>query len=219
MAYKEALKEKKAKPRRYSLNLKDITRLLSSAQDKRDQTIISLMAFNGLRLEEVGHIRRDWINFEQRTITIPTQAPEPYVPRRWYIEDGVKKPKDITDLNTWRPKTTGSAATIPILNWLDDWYIKLLFAYFSQKDWIGICGKSCYNHLKKTYKASGIKKPVYPHLLRHTHARLLRDRGFPPEDVMFLMRHQSLNTTWQYGKIEDKEKCTLLLKKESFQSL
>jgi len=216
MAFKEHMKKQALKKtkQRYALTLSDVSLLLNSCTDLRDQVIISLMSFNGLRSDEVAHLNRNWIDFKKRTITIPLIAPEPYQPRKTYIQNKEKHLKTSEELSSWSPKTLTSAATIPILYWFtpeDDWYYHLLRKFFRSETSLGLCSRSLWNHLNRVHQRSGIKKKLYPHLLRHTYARLLRDRGYKPEDVSWLMRHSNMSTTEGYGRVEDSERCKAAL--------
>ncbi len=52
--------------------------------------------------------------------------------------------------------------------------------------------------LKKYAKRAGIEKRVTPHMLRHTFAISLIERGIPVNKVQRLLGHSNLNTTGIY---------------------
>ncbi len=52
--------------------------------------------------------------------------------------------------------------------------------------------------VKATAEAAGISKPVYPHLLRHTYASVLRRRGVPVDVIREQLGHADVATTQLY---------------------
>lgn len=58
--------------------------------------------------------------------------------------------------------------------------------------------------LKMAAKKAGIKKPVYPHLLRHCFATHLLEQGMPLAEIQRLMGHSYISTTAGYAQVTEK---------------
>ena len=54
--------------------------------------------------------------------------------------------------------------------------------------------------MKETAEAAKINKRVYPHLLRHSVATTLLERGIPLEQIQKLLGHSKLETTQIYAE-------------------
>jgi integrase/recombinase XerD len=67
--------------------------------------------------------------------------------------------------------------------------------------------------VKETAEDAGITKPVHPHLLRHTMATRLVNRGMPLEHIRKVLGHESIDTTRIYAETETESV------KESFDSV
>jgi integrase/recombinase XerD len=56
--------------------------------------------------------------------------------------------------------------------------------------------------VKETAEDAGIPKPVHPHLLRHTMATRLVNRGMPLEHIRKVLGQESIDTTRMYAETE-----------------
>jgi integrase/recombinase XerD len=56
---------------------------------------------------------------------------------------------------------------------------------------------------------AGIKKPVYPHLLRHCFATHLLEKGVPLNEIQRLMGHSHISTTAGYAQVTDKMRSSI----------
>ena len=48
-----------------------------------------------------------------------------------------------------------------------------------------------------------VKKPVSPHIFRHTTATTALNNGMPIEDISRLLGHESVSTTMIYAKVSE----------------
>jgi integrase/recombinase XerD len=67
--------------------------------------------------------------------------------------------------------------------------------------------------VKGTAEDAGITKQVHPHLLRHTMATRLVNRGMPLDHIRKVLGHESIDTTRIYAETETESV------KESFDSV
>jgi integrase/recombinase XerD len=73
-----------------------------------------------------------------------------------------------------------------------------------------------YSLVKEVASKSGIKKDIYPHILRHTFAAMMWDQGVDPVQIMYLLGHSNIKTTLRYlGRLGIK-KAQDLLKSSAF---
>jgi site-specific recombinase XerD len=63
--------------------------------------------------------------------------------------------------------------------------------------------------LKMAAMSAGIKKPVYPHLLRHCFATHLLEKGVPLSEIQRLMGHTYISTTAGYAQVTDKMRSSI----------
>jgi len=62
--------------------------------------------------------------------------------------------------------------------------------------------------VKKIKEASGIAKPLHPHIFRHTFAQLSLDAGMELADLQALMGHEKSDTTMRYAQSSEERKRT-----------
>ena len=63
--------------------------------------------------------------------------------------------------------------------------------------------------LKEGAQRAGIKKPVYPHLLRHCFASHLLENGVPLAEIQKVMGHNNLRTTAHYAQVTERLRCSI----------
>ena len=76
-----------------ALNAQQMDKLWAACDSIRDRFIIGCLMLAGLRVSELAHLKRDWFNAEEGTLTVPI---------RQYCDcwECTRKRKGI-----WRPKT------------------------------------------------------------------------------------------------------------------
>lgn len=158
------------------LSEQEIERLINSIQNLKHRTIICLIYSSGIRRGEVVSVRIGDLDVDNKRI---------------YIRGG-KGRKDRVSI-------------------LSDTFIGLLEKYFEiykPSYWLfeGV-GRKKYSDgsvgkiVKRAGKKAGINRDVTPHVLRHSFATHLMDRGVDTRIIQKLLGHSSLNTTAIYTHI------------------
>ncbi|WP_342471659.1 tyrosine-type recombinase/integrase [Metasolibacillus sp. FSL H7-0170] len=66
--------------------------------------------------------------------------------------------------------------------------------------------------IRKIKEASGIVKPLHPHIMRHTFAQLSLNAGMELADLQALLGHEKADTTARYAQISEERKQTAFRK-------
>lgn len=158
----------------------EIVRLLVAANNLKHQCIIGMLYSAGLRRAELTGLRIADVDFDRRQIMVRAG----------------KGRKDRTTLLSERMVTA-----------LDK-YIKeyqptyWLFEGRTRKPYSGV-GIGVI--VRKAAMKAGIKKQITPHVLRHSFATHLMDKGTDTRYIQKLLGHASLNTTAIYAHVSTKD--------------
>ncbi len=170
------------------LSIQEIEALLKSpnlrkAQGIRDQACLELMYATGLRASEVADLKTGHINFETSYLRITGKGEKQrIVPMGRSARDSVKK-----YLERVRSK------------WVKDGDQDALFVSRSGKK---LSRQTIWMILKKYIRNAGLKKRVYPHILRHSFATHLLENGADLRVVQELLGHSDISTTQIYTHVE-----------------
>jgi integrase len=107
--------------------------LLMVCSSLTDRFIVYCMVFGGLRVSELKHLKRSWVNLEEGTLTIPT--------RQYCNCSECRKKRD----GIWRPKTKKGARTILIHPLL----LPVLEEFFATNEELGLSRVSIWNHVQE----------------------------------------------------------------------
>ena len=55
------------------LSPQELNMLLRGCESPRDELIVYCLVFEGLRVSELKHLRRIWVNLQEGTLAIPTR--------------------------------------------------------------------------------------------------------------------------------------------------
>lgn len=170
-----------------TLSLNEVDALLSapnlrSIQGIRDRAILETLYATGMRVSEVAHLRVSDLNMEVGFV-------------RCF---GKGRKERIVPL--------GAKAIVSIKRYLGVSRPKLLGVKNSDSLFLSRLGKkisrqSLWKIIKRYAKEAGIKKSIKPHLLRHSFATHLLERGADLRSVQEMLGHANISTTQIYTHI------------------
>ena len=173
------------------LNREEVEKLLEAPPGKgwmgiRDRAILELMYASGLRVSEVGDLKKTSVNIEAGFVKC--------------LGKGGKE----------RIVPLGKAAEKALVKYLGKSRVKLSAKtgddhLFLSKLGRKISRQSLWKMIKKYAKKAGIKKDITPHTLRHSFATHLLEGGAELRGVQEMLGHSDISTTQIYTHV-DKEK-------------
>ncbi len=169
------------------LSQKEVLRLLntpdiSTPQGKRDRAILELLYASGLRVSEVVNLDMDMVNLDTREIRV--------------YGKGARE----------RMVLMGKPAEAALLIYISQARPSLLAGKRNRALFVARGGRRLVERrvqriLRRYSLTAGIKRRVYPHMLRHTFATHLLDGGADLRVVQQLLGHADLSTTQIYTHV------------------
>lgn len=164
------------------LSVEEVERMIGTASEIRNKALIALIYSSGLRLNEAARLKPDDIYMSTMQV-------------------------HVTDTKTHRDRWTILSQTA--LEYLKEyWYsynvprdtlfVSLLAPHMPLK------GSGIEILIRTVARDAGIKKRVYPHLLRHSFATHLLEQGVPIEYIQTLLGHRCPGSTYTYLHIANK---------------
>lgn len=173
------------------LSLEEINRLIDSIQTLndptalRDKAMIELCYSSGLRVSELLHVKLSDLHLDLGFVKILGKgAKERIVPMSKLSTHTIA-----TYIKEARPNLQN---TLKSKNFL-----------FLSKNGERLDRNTFSNILKKHAKEVGIQKRVYPHILRHSFASHLLERGLDLRYIQELLGHEDISTTEIYTHISN----------------
>jgi len=170
-----------------ALSLNEVEALIAQPnirlmQGIRDKAILETLYATGMRVSEAVNLRLDGVNLDIGFLRC--------------IGKGNKE----------RVIPLGQKAIISIKRYLESARPKLLGKKQSEFLFISRLGKkisrqSFWKLVKKYAKGAAIKKPIRPHILRHSFATHLLERGADLRSVQEMLGHSNISTTQIYTHI------------------
>jgi len=170
-----------------ALSINEVTALLEQPnirqqQGIRDRAILEALYATGMRVSEAANLKKDNVNLEVGFLRCIGKGNKERV-----IPIGKKA---ITSLQRYltltRPKLLkGKAGECLFLN------------RFGKR----ISRQSLWKIIKRYARQAGIKKPIRPHILRHSFATHLLERGADLRSVQEMLGHSNISTTQIYTHI------------------
>lgn len=176
------------KPLPECLNESEVESLLRApnarkAQGIRDRAALELMYATGLRASEVTDLKTAYLNFSAGTLRIRGKGEKDrMVPMGRQAQKAVRR-----YLEEVRPK------------WLRGRAEDVLFLTRQGRK---MSRQAVWGILKKYAKLSGVRKKIYPHILRHSFATHLLENGADLRVVQELLGHSDISTTQIYTHVE-----------------
>lgn len=177
---------------RYALNDDQVVTLLFEAPTLEDRLMLKLMAYLGMRVSEVCHMKASWI--EQGEIRIPPSQPCDCVNCQ---QERKNKPKGF-----WYAKTKKSVRDLPIPNAISD----DLYQYFHDRpQGLSITRQALWHRIKHIgKKAKIVEKGVsgnttFSHALRATAATMFVKKGMNNAAALcYIMGWSDIKTAQSY---------------------
>jgi len=155
----------------------------ATAQGARDRAVLLLLVRLGLRAGDIVHLRHGDIDWEQGALQVT----------------GKGRRQSVLPL----PQDAGDA----ILNYLEHWRPAICDEHVFLRvnaPFLPLAGSSAVSSLvnRAARRARLSANRIGAHLLRHTAASLLLRQGVSLQTIGNLLRHQSLDTTVLYAKVD-----------------
>lgn len=164
------------------LTLEEIRELEQGSKTLREQVVIHCLYSLGLRLSEVSNLELEALDLTKNIVLIRKSKTK----KQRQVPLNKKTQQIITHyINQERPINKGR---------------KLLQGLKGDLSPDGI-----YQNLKRIVKRTTIKKRIYPHLLRHSIASHLLQRGMDIEQIGKYLGHTSIESTQRYTHLENKK--------------
>ena len=170
-----------------TLTINEVDALIAAAdvhdtQGIRDRAILETLYATGMRVSEVVNLKKDNVNLEIGFLRCIGKGNKERV-----IPLGKKAIAGITRyLEVSRPKLLGKKEA--------DY---LFLSRFGRKT----SRQSLWKMIKKYAKQAHIKKPIKPHIMRHSFATHLLEHGADLRSVQEMLGHSSISTTHIYTHI------------------
>lgn len=159
------------KAKENALTETEVELFLNACTSQTQKLIATVLIYAGLRVSELAHMKKIWIDWQEQTINIPSSQP-------CTCGECAKKG------GIWKPKTTKAIRAVPFKQEIR--LSTLLRAYFSLYDEVGLSRVAIFQNIKSIAKKSGITHRVYPHALRATAATRFGHRCSGPT-VCYIM--------------------------------
>jgi len=171
-----------------TLNELEIEQFLEKIDTKaphglRDRAMIELLYASGLRISELANARLENLNFEERVVRVTGKGNKTRL-----VPVGRKACEALAAyLSTERPRLVNRRSSSEIF--LSERGTKLTTARIWQV-------------VKKRARHAGLRKNIYPHLLRHSFATHLLSNGADLRIIQEMLGHADISTTQVYTHVD-----------------
>jgi len=189
-----------------ALSLNEVEALLSQPnlrdkQGTRDRAILETLYATGMRVSEVANLRADNVNLEIGFLRcIGKGNKERVIPLGKKAIVSIKRYLEVSRPYLLNPVRNTNALQIKdkISNRAKKKESPFLFVSRLGKS---ISRQSLWKIIKKYGRQARIKKPIKPHLLRHSFATHLLERGADLRSVQEMLGHANISTTQIYTHV------------------
>jgi len=184
---------------------------LTPPQNLEATFIIHLSGKLGMRIGEIAHLRRSWVDLEQGLIEVPSHEPCEkgrdgglcgYCRRqanRTYENDPENRDLDELLDAYWQPKTTAAERAVPYT--FDEETKDVLTSFFEYYYEVPISVNTCRRRIKDAAEASDLNRRIYPHALRATAASLHAYEGLNIPSLKVMFGWKKLATAEKYIRV------------------
>jgi len=167
------------------LTVEEVKKMIEYAgkYDVRDKAIISLLYDCALRSSELVNLDCDDVNLEEGLIVVKERKNKPGIPQVIPFWDETKK-----TLKSYFEERERRGFTKETDPWL-----------FIGRE--GRLSQRSVNYVVEYVSERAIGRKINPHLLRHSKAVHLRQKGVTMEDLKDFLGHTNVNTTFLYARI------------------
>jgi len=190
-----------AKTKKNILTDEEVSRLLKACRGLDEKLVIYVLLFTGMRVSEFIHMRQSWIKSD--FIVIPESQPcslHPECRKRRKVKDWSNAGKKTFIKNLWRVKVPDAARSIPLLPETKS----VLEEFFSRHKAISEVVPDrikAWNIVKRVARRAGLKKRVFPHVLRGSFASILAGKDFDALSIQAVLGWKSVKTADEYIRI------------------
>ena len=172
------------------LSVEDIDRLIAQPDIKtprrlRDRALIELLYATGARVSELVSLKPADINLEATYLTCTGKGDKQRI-----IPIGRQAAK-------WVQRYLNESRLILLGKRSSPW----LFVNMRRGGGVGLTRMGFWKILKEYGKRSGLKNPLSPHMLRHSFATHLLERGADLRSIQMMLGHADLSTTQIYTQV------------------
>jgi integrase len=176
------------------LEVDEVERLAAAAPE-RDRLMILLMAYAGLRAGEVAGLREQDVSFAKCQLTLRQQVVR---------NGGGKVTAPLKTRAARRTVSVACSVTDELRAFLDSNPPASDGRIFHRGTDGLLVNQDVAHAVRRAAKAAGLRKPIHPHLLRHTSVSLLIDDGANPRAIQVFAGHSNVQMTLQtYGHLFD----------------
>jgi integrase len=191
-----------AKTKRNLLTDEEVSRLVTACENGVESLVVKTLLYTGMRISEFVHMRKSWINWKGGFIQIPESQPclSHYECRRsrtvidWSTGERVKVK------NMWRVKVPEAARAIPILPEVEP-VLKKFFRDHNSVSEVVQGRVEAWKIIRSAAKKAGLKKRIFPHVLRGTFASILAGKDFDGLSIQALLGWKSIKTADEYVRL------------------
>lgn len=182
-----------------ALNEKNFQKLLEACKRTEHTTqnkfIVLAAGRLGLRKAEIGHMKKEWVDFEKEMIRIPSHEPCHCGYCKEQAKQMVQNNDDLSFEGAlekyWRPKTEAAARTVPYH--FDRETAGVIEKTMNEHGGLPLKTKSLSGRLNKITDIAGIED-LYLHALRATAAKKFAYEGLNAPSLMTIMGWRAKRT-------------------------
>ena len=172
------------------LSVEDIDRLIAQPDIKtprglRDRALIELLYATGARVSELVNLKPPDVNLEATYLTCTGKGDKQRI-----IPIGRQAAK-------WVQRYLNESRLILLGKRSSPW----LFVNMRRGGGVGLTRKSFWKILKEYGERAGLKNSLSPHMLRHSFATHLLERGADLRSIQMMLGHADLSTTQIYTQV------------------